>query len=432
MSLPGPRTPLGHLRDGLRLLRGPHDLMWIYERYGPVSAIGLGPLRYVYLLGAEANELILSSGHQFFEWREAFKSLIPVDGDTALVVTDGPDHARRRKLVQPAFALRRIEGYRPIIEEEAATFVDRLLAASAGGDGTGGSADVYVEAKRAVRRIAIRTLFGDALGARAEHFGEALQVAIDYAQRPPFLQTRRQYRRAMRATATLDEVIYAEIARRRTDADDDAAAAPDDDLLASLITAADERGALTDEEIRDQVVSLIAAGYETTAAHAAWTVLAILRHPGARDRLTDDGYLDAVLNETLRLFGPGPNSTRWAPDGFTFAGHDVPPRTRVIWSPSVSHRLPEFWREPGRFDPERWLTGETADVPAHVFVPFGGGYRRCIGFALATLEVQVLAAELFGRADVVLLDDDVRPAGLASMYPKHGVRVRATRRTSVR
>jgi cytochrome P450 len=322
--------------------------------------------------------------------------------------------------VQPAFALRRIESYGPIIEQEAATFVDRLVTAP------GGEADVHAEAKRAVRRIAIRTLFGDALGEWAEDFGEALQVAIDFAQLPPFLQFRHRFRRAMRATSALDEVIYAEIGRRR------AADAPGDDLLGSLTTAADERGALTDQEIRDQVVSLIAAGYETTAAHVAWTVLSILRHPEVRDRLDDGAYLGAVLNETLRLSGPGPISSRYAPDGFTFAGYDVPAKTRVIWSSSVSHRLPEFWREPTRFDPERWLDGSTDDVPPHVFAPFGGGYRRCIGFAMATLEVEVLVAELFRRADVALLDDDVKPAGLASMYPKDGVRVRATARAGRR
>jgi cytochrome P450 len=399
--------------------------MGVYERFGPITEIGHGPVRFVFLLGVEANEFILSSHHELFEWREAFKSLIPVNGSTSLVVSDGAAHARRRKLVQPAFALRRIEGYRAIIEEEAAMSVDRTVAA--------GEVDLFAELKTTVRRIAIRTLFGDALGAEAERFGEQLGIAIGYANLPILLQYQRDwpglpFRRALRATRALDEVIYAEIARRR------AAASPGDDLLASLITAADERDALSDEEIRDQVVGLIAGGYETTSALAAWAVLEILRQPEAIDpiRAGDDAYLDGVVNETLRLSTPGPISIRWAPNGFSFAGYDVRPKTRVIWSPSVTQRLPEHWRDPLRFDPTRWLDGSTDGLPPHVFVPFGGGYRRCIGFAMATLEVKVLITELFRRADVALLDDDVEPAGLASMYPKDGVRVRATARAGRR
>lgn len=416
--LPGPRTPAGHLRAGLRIFRNPYDLTWLLDRYGPVSAVGYGPTRFVYLLGADANEFLLSSGHEHFRWREAFEMLIPVDGDTALVVTDGPEHARRRRLVQPAFALRRIESYRPIIDEEATAFVDRAL--------TMRELDVHAEIKRCVRRIVIRTLFGDALGDRSEHFGNRMQVAIDFANLLPFLQRGRRRLTAMAATAELDEVIYAELARRRTDP-----GAAGGDLLASLLETE-----LTDVEIRDQVVSLIAAGYDTTTAFGSWTTYEIARRPEVAERVRADDdagtYLDAVLNESLRLSGPGPISTRYVPNGVDFAGHHIPAGTKVIWSPAVSHRDPAHWDEPLRFDPDRWLDGRTADVPAHVFVPFGGGYRRCIGFALATLEVKTIMTELFRRADVTVLDDEVKPTGLAAMYPKDGIRIRATRRTSPR
>jgi cytochrome P450 len=434
--LPGPRTPFGQLRDGLRLARNPHDLLWLYERYGPVSALGYGPLRFVYLLGPDANELILASGHEQFEWREAFKGLIPVDGDTALVVTDGPDHARRRRLVQPAFGIRRIEGYLPVIADEAASCIGRIAA--------GEEVDLHEEMKTTVRRIAIRTLFGDALGARSEHFGEQLQVAIDFANLPPYRQLHRdlpftRYRRAKRATQALDEVIYAEIDRRRTSPGDEA------DLLTALLAAADEADGLSDVEIRDQVVSLIAAGYETTSAHATWTIYALLRHPEVLAKvraelaalgdgpITHDGlaslrYLDATLDESLRLYGPAPISARYARNGFTFAGHTVRPKSLVVYSTYVTHRLPEFWDDPMAFRPERWLDG--ARPPAHVFAPFGGGYRRCIGFAMATLEVKVLMAELFRSVDLTLITQEPRPAGLASMYPKDGLRARAARRTA--
>lgn len=117
---------MGHLWWGLRTLRDPYEtLMAGYNRWGPVFAIGYGPLRYVYVMGPEANEMVLHSRVRDFTWREAFKSLIPVNGETALVVSDGDDHARRRRLVQPAFALRRIRTYDRIIREEADRMLDR-------------------------------------------------------------------------------------------------------------------------------------------------------------------------------------------------------------------------------------------------------------------------------------------------------------------
>lgn len=432
--LPGPRSPVALADAALRVLRNPHDLMWLYERYGPVSSFGVGPFRYVYLLGAEANELILSSGHEHFEWREAFKSLIPVDGDTALVVTDGPEHQRRRRLVQPAFGIRRIEGYLPIIAEEASACVERI---------EGRALDLHEAMKATIRRIAIRTLFGDALGERADDFGEQLQLAIDFANKPPYQVIHRDwpftaFRRAMRATRRLDTVIFDEIRRRRTEPGDEA------DLLTALLAAAEADDRLTDLEIRDQVVSLIAAGYETTSAHATWTIFAIHRHPEVLARvraevdaigggpITHDAlgrlpYLDATLDESLRLHGPAPISARYAPRGFSFAGHTIPPRSRIVWSPSVSHRLPEHWDDPEAFRPERWRTGERP--PAHVFVPFGGGYRRCIGFALATLEVKVLVVELLRRLELTLGAEELVPAGLAAMYPKDGLPVTTARRS---
>jgi cytochrome P450 len=412
------------------VVRNPRDLLWLYERYGPISAFGMGPFRFVYLLGPEANEFILSSGHDQFEWRETFKGLIPVDGDTALVVSDGADHARRRRLVQPAFGIRRTNDYLPIIAEEATAAVDRIAGL--------GEADIFPVMKSTVRRIAIRTLFGDALGARSDYFGQQFEVGVAYANLPPYRQHTydlpfTRYRRTIRAMRALDDVIYEEIHRRRADPGDDA------DLLTALIASADGGDGLSDEEIRDQVVSLVAAGFETTSAFATWTVFAILRHPEVLERVRDElgaappgpithealgrmPFLDATLDESLRLHGPAPISARYAPHGFTFAGYRVPPRTRVLFSPSVAHRLPEHWDEPRAFRPDRWLDGERP--PGHVFAPFGGGYRRCIGFAMATLEVKALVVELFRRLDLELITTDPKPTGLASMYPRDGLRVR--------
>ena len=192
--------------------------MAMYQEWGPIVQVGLGPLRFVYLFGRDANELILSTHAKQFTWREAFKSLIPVDGDTALVVSDGDDHARRRRLVQPAFSIRRINGYTDVILEE----IDRTLETWTPED----RIDLHADLRKTVRRIAIRTLFGDRLGHRAEELGEHLQAAIDFANIPPLPGRDLDlpglpYRRAMRARARADAIVFEEITRRRSEATDE-------------------------------------------------------------------------------------------------------------------------------------------------------------------------------------------------------------------
>src|SRR5689334_11849297 len=138
----------------------PNTLLQLQRRYGNVVAFGKGPLAYTCLFGPDANRYLLSENADNFTWREAIKGLIVVDGDTGLVVTDGPEHDRRRRLVQPAFATKAIRSYGEIMEEEANRTIDGWRA--------GDAVDLYEEWRRCIRRIAIRTLFGDTLVDKAE------------------------------------------------------------------------------------------------------------------------------------------------------------------------------------------------------------------------------------------------------------------------
>jgi cytochrome P450 len=436
--LPGPSL-VGQLRY-VRALAAHAYLVLpeLYRRYGPVCEVGRpGPFRYVLLFGAEANELLLSGNPGNFLWRDATAPLIPVDGDTALVVSDGDDHRRRRRLVQPAFARKRIEGYLPITVDEVTATVDRWRP--------GDVVDVHGELRASVRRIVIRALFGDRLQARADELGDHLQVALDYVNRPPVLRFDHDlpgtaYRRAMAARRRADEIVFAEIAERR--------ARPDGggDVLTALLDAQNgehgEHGeGFTDQEVRDQVISLIAAGYDTASAGVAWAVHALYSRPDVLDAaraevaevagddpLTADHlagmpYLGAVVSESLRLWPPGPISGRRAIDDFELAGHRVPGGSLVLYSPYLTHRLPELWPEPERFLPERWIPGSPAHrepVP-YSYLPFGGGYRRCIGFALATMETAAMLAELVRRVDLRPHARQLEPTGLVTMAPRGGV-----------
>ena len=403
------------------------------RRHGPVFEIGRpGPVRFVCLLGAEANELLLAGNPSNFLWRDMTAPLIPVDGDTALVVSDGEDHRRRRRLVQPAFSRKRIEGYLPIAVEEVVAAVERWRP--------GDAIDVHAELRACVRRIVIRSLFGDRLRDRATELGDLLQPALDYVNRPFPLRFDHDlpgtaFRRAMAARRRADEIVFAEIAERRDRPDDGG------DVLAALLDAQEQGERLTDQEVRDQVISLIAAGYDTTSAGIAWAVHALYSRPdvldAARaevaevvgddpltaDHLADLPYLGAVVSESLRLWPPGPLSGRRAIESFDFAGHRIPGGRLVLYSPYVTHRLPDLWPEPERFLPERWIPGSPhhrEPVP-YSFVPFGGGYRRCIGFALATMETTAMLAELVRRVDLRPHARELEPVGLVTMAPKGGV-----------
>jgi cytochrome P450 len=409
----------------------------LHRRYGPVVDFGFKiPLRAVCLFGPAANQHVLADNADNFLWAEAFRLLEVVDGPTALVMSDGQEHRRRRRLVQPAFALKRVDAHLDVVVAE----VDRTLS----GWTAGRRVDAHAELRAAVRRIVVRALFGDQMGNVADEIGERLEPALRYVQRTPMTRLDvdlrwNGYARARAATRAVDELILAEIARRRREGID-ADASPD--TLSALLVAAEEvdgtETPLSDSELCDQIRSLIAAGYDTTSSSAGWLVYALGANPSAfaalreqvRDTIGDRAptiddlrampLVDGVVRETLRLWPPGAVSGRTAIDDFEVLGHRIPGGSTVLYSPYVTHRLPEVWGDPDVFRPERWKDGEP--VP-YSFVPFGGGHRKCIGFALATLELQVLAVRLAQHVSWTLDRSPIRPAGVATFAPKGGVAI---------
>jgi cytochrome P450 len=464
--LPGPRSPLTQARWARALSRDLYGgVIDLYGRYGPVVEFGVGSLRYVYLFGREANEHILATDPNGFLWRDGFRVLVPVVGDTALVVTDGDEHARRRRLVQPAFGRRHIESHVALMQQEIDRIVDGWTA--------GKVVDAYADLRLAVRRIVILALFGERLRARADELGELLQGALDFVNLPvqrqlvhidrPFTR----YGRAMRARRQADEIVYAEVARRRV-ARASASSDRGDDVLDLLLDAGtpasaatvDPRcpaqhdqvratngaggdGRLSDVELRDQVVSLLAAGYDTTSAAVGWAVHELLIRPDVwhrvatelADAVGDDpitpealprlAYLDGVVREVLRLH-PAAVVARRSLRDFEIYDHTIPAGRMVLYSPYVTHRLPELWPEPSAFRPERWLPDapDYVEPPPFASVPFGGGYRRCIGFGLAKFEIKVTIVRLVQRTTLEPQNQHIAATGVAANAPAGGVPVR--------
>jgi cytochrome P450 len=437
MALPGPRWPWEKIQLARLLARSPAEgLSQLHDRYGPVAAFGIGPFRYIAMMGPDANRLILSERLDLFRWREAMAVLIPVDGDTAMVVSDGEDHHRRRQAVQQAFAAKRIHGYLDVMIDE---FAGEMASWPAGG-----RVDALTALRKPIRKITVRCLFGDEMD-RSEELGKSLDTTIRFVNQPMWRQHKvdlpwTRWHRAKAARARTDQLVRSEIARRRAIANRPGSP----DVLDALLGAVDSDGrpVLTDEEIRDQVVSLVAASYDTIGSAAAWALHELMANRPVREKATAEladvlggerltverlgqlRYLDAVVNETLRMWPPTSVSGRKVTATFEFAGQTIPEGAMILYSPYVTHRMRGLWPDPDRFWPERW---DGARPDPFAYVPFGGGYRRCIGFIFAVQQLKVLLVEALRSLELTPDYQGLTPVGIPALHPGEGLPVRVAR-----
>ena len=410
-------------------------LLALYRRRGPVINSGIAGLGYTYLLGPEANRFVFANADAF-SWQEAFQVLVPVDGPTALVVSDGADHRRRRSAVAPALHRRQVGDYVPIIAANVDAVIDRWQP--------GQRIDIYDSLRAAVRRSITESLFGSRIAEHADFLGDQLQPLLALTHRPPQVMRAQQlirspgWRRAMAARARIDDFVDRQVA------DASIHPRPDDHLLTTLITGRPDDGQpLTPNEIRDQVVSLIAAGYETTSGALAWAIYALLTIPGAWDSaaaevagVLDAGppsarnigaltYLNGVVQETLRLYSPGVISARKVKRDIQFDGRRIRAGRTLIFSAYVTHRISDVWADPEEFRPQRWdPDSEHYHRPApHEFIPFSAGLHRCVGSAMATTEMTVMLARLVARTTLLLPSQRIRARNFAALRPWPGLTV---------
>nr|WP_255283021.1 cytochrome P450 [Actinomadura madurae] len=323
-------SPSLTVRHGIGFAMNPcASLLRLYAEAGPVAAIGTRRKPFVHLFGPDANAFVFANS-ALFQWREAFDLLVPVNGETALIVSDGADHRRRRRLVQPAFHHRRVAGYVARMAANTDAALDSWRP--------GQTLDAYAELRAVIRRNTVEVLFGDRLAADAEVIGRRLQVALAAIDQNFVLQMMLRsvpnpYMRRVAASRDLVVRRVGEEVERR-----EAEGGEHDDVLGMLLAARDEDGTgLTRQELQDQVISLISAGYDTTSAAMAWAVYALLAHPEAAERARREvaevvgdrpveaadlpalTYLDGVVNETLRLFPPAVLSARVPVEDFEYA-----------------------------------------------------------------------------------------------------------------
>lgn len=444
--LPLPRPPaleqVGHLQ---RLFRDPQPVLDdLRARYGPVVGLGAGPVSMVIVGGPAALEELFAMPTASFRWGHKFNVLGFVVGSGSMIVSDGDDHKRRRASVQSAFSRRRLNGWIPMILERTDSAINALT------DDFGQETrdvDLAPFGRALVLEIVVRALFGERLAERAEEIGALLQCPQDYLESSairqlphPFPRTRRSGVRADRKA--LDAIIDEAIAARRADPTGDPL-----DVLEALVVD----GSLSDAEIRDQVVTLIGAGFDTTSASLAWMLWCCALTPSVWERLraeaeevfgpmdspTDDTtlgrleYANHVMRETTRLHPAGVISPREAATDIVVGGHRIRKGTLILWSAHLAGRDADAWRQPLRFEPDRFIepSPDQRALSNAAWVPFGRGPRNCIGFALAQMELTLIISRLAQRVDITPLRPDMpQPVGMVVNRPAGGAPMKVSLR----
>jgi cytochrome P450 len=424
-TIPGPgrwATLRGLLPVPFR--RFPDFLRAATERYGNVVAFSLPWRSYVFVNEPAAIKDMLVTQQHAFSKSLGTRVLRLLLGE-GLLTSEDPLHVRMRRIVQPAFHRERIAEYARVMERDALEFTQRLEP--------GAAFDAHRAMTELTLRIATETLFGSDESGSSQMVAEALRLMMNefpamltpigaLRQRLPLRSTRRFWE----ARATLDEIIYGLIERRRSDA------TPRGDALSMLLAARDAESAYrpSDEQIRDEIMTLFMAGHETTANALTWALYLLALHPEVDQRAAEAsrrgerGYLGRVVKEVLRLYPPA-----WIIGRETLAdvtmidGSFIPAGTTVFASPLLLHRRPEFFTNPDAFDPDRWLGPEP---PPFAYVPFGGGARRCIGEEFALREATIVLEVLVRRFRFDLASGQrVALAPLVTLRPAGPVTMRA-------
>jgi cytochrome P450 len=411
-------------------------LLDAYERFGPVFTLRLFHGNVVFMLGPAANHYITVSHASNFTWRDShFRDLIGLMGDGLLTI-DGEFHRRSRLIMLPAFHREHIAASADAIVRETTRALDEFTP--------GTSIDLYRWTRRLAVRVAMRALFGvdpDGEQARSIDAAGLFEEALSFYSSEYFLRILRgrysPWARLQRAARKLDTLIYSEISRRR------ATGERGQDILSLLLDAHDEDGTtLNDLQIRDEVMTLLFAGHDTTTSTVSFMFYELAREPQIVARLLaeqDDQLaggqptasqlmsgelteLEMVFAETLRKYPPAWIGPRRTVEQFEFEGHIVPARAFVNYCSWASHHLPDVFPQPERFRPERFTAEASAALPKGAYVPFGGGSRTCIGMRFGQLEVRTIATLILSRYTLSLPDNfQLSIRQMPTISPKHGL-----------
>jgi cytochrome P450 len=433
----GPRG-IPFLGNTVELLADPLAFLTrISREYGDVVRFTM-PGQEVYLLNHPdaIEETLKASGEDLI--KDDFTQRLSIAVGRGLLTSDGEFWRRQRKLAQPAFHHHRVRAYADTMVGHA----ERAMARFRDGE----TRDIHDDMMRLTLDIVAETLFGADVGDAAERIGATLAVLMDRfagyeAVLPRWLPVPSNFR-IKRALRDMDEVVYGIIRDRRSGADRG-------DLLSMLLAATtEEGGAMSDRQLRDEIVTLLLAGHETTALALTFTFHLLAGEPHVYEELSSEvtrtlgersatfadlpllPYADAVVREALRLYPPAWAIGREAARRCRIAGLDLSTGDQLWLAQWVVHRDPRWFPEPAAFKPERWRDDSAKRLPRSAYFPFGGGPRICIGNAFAMMEAVLLLVTIIQRVRLHALDD--KPLALApsvTLRPKGPVRMRVELRT---
>ncbi|MFD9194631.1 cytochrome P450 [Streptomyces phaeochromogenes] len=453
-EIPGPKgLPL--LGSALDLRRDSLEVFLRARRdHGDVVRLSAGPpgVRSVLhcVFSAEGVQQILASQAANFRKDNQFYEELRQSAGNGLLTAQDADYRRQRRLIQPLFTKRQVDTYATAVTLEADGTVERWR------DAADGVVDVVREMDRLALRTVSRILFGADVEAAVDVIHDNFPVVSEYVTRRGFspvnpprswpLPSNRRAEAASRAVYAVCDRIIAE--RRATDATAGAASTEGDDLLSLLSQAnSEEDGSLDAAELRDQVLVFLVAGHETTATSMAFALHLLARHPEARKRAHEEAdrlpsgrapsaadldelpYLTRVLKETMRLYPAAPVIGRRSVEAAEIDGHVIPAGADVLVLPWVTHRHPDLWNDPDRFDPDRFTPEREASRHRYAWFPFGGGPRACIGQYFSMLESVLALAALLRSYDLEAVDTEVPLTAGITLQATGPARVRVRTRT---
>jgi cytochrome P450 len=328
---------------------------------------------------------------------EANSLMEPVAGPESILLLDGRRHLSRRKMMLPPFHGERMNVYRELIDEIASEEVDRWPI--------GEPFSAHASMQTITLRVILRAVLGIEDGARRAQLEQLLPKLLNSAALVwPLLRRDlgpgSPWRRFTALREQVDSILFGEIASRHAESD----LSGHEDILSMLVAARDQDGQpMSDEELRDQLVTLLLAGHETTAAALAWIFERVLRTPSVHQRLRaaaaeqDEQYLDCLIKEGLRIRPVVPMAIRRVSATFPLGVHTVPPGALLGCSMLLLHSNPGLYPQPASFRPERFMEGAP---DTYTWIPFGGGIRRCIGAAFATLEMKAILRNVFSSCEL--------------------------------
>lgn len=400
----------------------------LHQELGDVFRLSFLGFNAVVLVGPEANRFVHITARDQLCWR------LENDPVTRLLrhgvlVEDGEAHDQLRQRMNPAF-------HRRMLAEYVQTMVrctDQVWATW----GDVAPRDMLVEMRRVALLILLETMFKVDFSPDMARLWPAILRTLAYISPGPWLLwpgiPRPGYKRALRQ---MDDYLYQMIRVRR------AAVGVPDDLLGLLVTTP----GMSDDLIRDQLLTMLIAGHDTSTALLAWTLYLLGRHPQAMQRVQSEietalgqepptleniaqlKYLERVIKESLRLYPPIHLGQRLTATDLVFQGYHLPADTRILYSIYLTHRQPQYWPQPERFAPDRFLPEQNRHRPAYTYLPFGGGARICIGFTFAEVEAKVVLARILQKFTLTLTQKNVHPHMGATLEPRPGVLMRAQRR----